>query len=84
MADVAEEDDPPIENIPTEEILQMIKQLPTGYRTVFNLYVFENKSHEEIAHLLGIKPNTSASQLCKAKNMLATMIRNYNTKNTSR
>jgi RNA polymerase sigma-70 factor (ECF subfamily) len=84
VADVAEEDDPPIENIPAEEILQMIKQLPTGYRTVFNLYVFENKSHEEIAHLLGIKTNTSASQLCKAKNKLATMIRNYNTKNTSR
>ena len=75
--DVAEEEDPPIEDIPPEVIQQMVRQLPTGYRTVLNLYVFENKSHQEIARLLGISISTSTSQLYKAKNMLAAMIQAY-------
>jgi RNA polymerase sigma-70 factor (ECF subfamily) len=77
---MAEEDDPPIEDIPPEVIHEMVRQLPTGYRTVFNLYVFEDKSHEEIARLLGISINTSTSQLYRAKNSLANMIRQYNNK----
>jgi RNA polymerase sigma-70 factor (ECF subfamily) len=81
--DVTEDDDPPIDNIPPEVIHQMVRQLPTGYRTVFNLYVFEDKSHEEIARLLGISLNTSTSQLHRAKNQLADMIRKYNDKNQS-
>ena len=72
-----EDDDPPIEEIPPDEIQRMVSQLPTGYRTVFNLYVFEDKSHQEIASLLGIKETTSASQLSRAKNLLAKMIREY-------
>ena len=75
--DVAEEEDPPIEDIPPEVIQQMVRQLPTGYRTVLNLFVFENKSHQEIARLLGISISTSTSQLRKAKNMLAKMIQAY-------
>ena len=75
--DVAEEEDPPIEDIPPEAIQQMVRQLPTGYRTVLNLFVFEDKSHEEIARLLGISVSTSTSQLHKAKNMLAAMIQTY-------
>ena len=73
-----EDDDPPIEEIPPDEIQRMVSQLPTGYRTVFNLYVFEDKSHQEIASLLGIKERSSASQLSRAKNLLAKMIREYN------
>lgn len=75
--DIVEEEDPPIEDIPPEVIQQMVKQLPTGYRTVFNLYVFEDKSHQEIAQLLGISVNTSTSQLHKAKNLLAQMIQTF-------
>ena len=74
---IVEEEDPPIEDIPPEVIQQMVQQLPTGYRTVFNLYVFEDKSHQEIAQLLGISVNTSTSQLHKAKNLLAQMIQTY-------
>lgn len=77
LDDVAEENDPPIEEIPPEAIQQMVRQLPTGYRTVFNLYVFEGRSHQEIARLLGINTNTSTSQLYKAKNLLAKMIQAY-------
>ena len=38
-----------IEDIPKEAVFEMIRNLPPGYRTVFNLYVFENMSHREIA-----------------------------------
>lgn len=72
-----EETEPPLNDIPPEVIYQMIRELPAGYRTIFNLYVFEEKSHQEIAELLGIKPTTSASQLFKAKNLLARRIREY-------
>ena len=86
--DVAEEaeedDDPPISDVPPDEIHRMVSQLPTGYRTVFNLHVFENKSHQEIASLLGIKENSSASQLSRVKNLLANMIRQYNDKQIPR
>ena len=84
QTDIPEEDDPPIEDIPPEVIQEMIRQLPTGYRTVFNLYVFEDKTHEEIARLLGISINTSSSQLCRAKNLLAKMIKANNKKNQQR
>ena len=55
----------------------MISTLPTGYRTVLNLFVFEQKSHKEISSLLGIKESTSASQYLRAKKMLAHMINEY-------
>ena len=45
--------------------------------TVFNLYVIEGMSHQQIAELLNIKPDTSASQLHKAKVMLAHMIKSH-------
>ena len=80
VPDVPEEDDPPISDVPPDVIHSMVSQLPTGYRMVFNLYVFENKSHREIAALLGIKEKSSASQLSRAKNLLAKMIRQYNDK----
>lgn len=71
-------DDPPnTEGIPTEVIHNMIRSLPDGYRTIFNLYVIEEKSHREIAEALGIKESTSASQLHRAKTMLAAMITQF-------
>lgn len=77
-------DDPPdTKGIPTEAIHRMIRSLPDGYRTVFNLYVIEEKSHKEIAEALGIKESTSASQLHRAKQMLAAKITQFrNSKNT--
>jgi len=52
------------------EILQMICDLPYGYRTVFNMYVFEEYSHKEIAELLNCSESTSKSQLFKARAIL--------------
>ena len=78
------EDDPSVRDIPPDILRQMLNRLPTGYRTVLNLYVFEGKSHQEIARLLGIKKDSSASQLLRAKSMLAQMIRKYNNNNNPR
>lgn len=72
------EEPPDIDWIPASAIHSLIRELPDGYRTIFNLYVIENKSHKEIAALLGIKESTSASQLHRAKSMLAAKIRQYN------
>ena len=81
IIDEQDDDIPPLSDIPPNVIRQMLSRLPVGYRTVLNLYVFEGKSHQEIAALLGIGKDTSASQLYKAKRMLAKMIRKYNDEN---
>lgn len=72
--DIAD-DEPDIDAIPSSEIFRLIRDLPDGYRTIFNLSVIENRSHKEIAGLLGIKESTSASQLHRAKALLAAKIR---------
>ncbi|MEO1435904.1 MAG: sigma-70 family RNA polymerase sigma factor [Bacteroidota bacterium] len=61
-------------NISEEQILEALKELPEGYRTVFNLFVIDGFSHQEIAELLGISPQTSKSQLFKAKRMMRTKL----------
>lgn len=79
---IADGDSMETEDIPTDVLHKFIRELPDGYRTVFNLYVIDDKSHKEIAQLLGIKENTSASQLHKAKSMLAQKIKLYRTINS--
>ena len=53
-----------------QEILKLLEKLPTGYRTIFNLYVIEGFKHQEIADMLNISINTSKSQLILAKERL--------------
>ena len=53
-----------------EEILQAVNQLPEGFKLVFNLYVFEDYKHKEIAEELNIDINTSKSQLSRARKLL--------------
>lgn len=53
-----------------EELLGVIRELPDGYRIVFNLYAVEGYKHKEIAEILDIDINTSKSQLYRAKKML--------------
>lgn len=52
------------------ELLEMINNLPVGYRTVFNLYAIEGYSHKEISEQMGINENTSKSQLSRARAIL--------------
>lgn len=48
----------------------IFKEMPIGYKLVFNLLVFEEKKHQEIADILNISEGTSKSQLSKAKKWL--------------
>lgn len=57
-----------------EAIYELIRSLPPGYRTVFNLFALEGYSHREIAEQLGISENTSKSQLSKARALLQTQL----------
>ncbi|WP_300901997.1 sigma-70 family RNA polymerase sigma factor [uncultured Bacteroides sp.] len=66
-----------VETIPQKVLMQFIGELPAGYRTVFNLYIFEEKSHKEIAQLLNINEKSSASQLVRAKVALATKVKKW-------
>ncbi len=58
------------DKIGAKELLNMVQQLPVGYRLVFNLYVIEGFKHHEIAEKLSISVSTSKTQLMKAKRML--------------
>lgn len=77
VPDVADEGEPDVADVPPEVVQHLIEQLPDGYRAVFTLYVVEQLSHEEIARRLGIKRDSSASQLHRAKALLARQITQY-------
>ncbi len=53
-----------------KQIVECIRILPLGYRTVLNLYAIEGYSHKEIAMMLDIEESTSRSQYTRAKAML--------------
>jgi RNA polymerase sigma factor (sigma-70 family) len=53
-----------------KQVVECIRLLPLGYKTVLNLYAIEGFSHKEIAHLLDIEESTSRSQYARAKAML--------------
>lgn len=59
-----------LSDMSVKEIMKVIHTMPMGYRTVFNMYVFEDMSHAEIAEQLGISEVTSRSQLFKARKLL--------------
>lgn len=77
IPDIADEEPPDTYDLPMPVLQEFIRTLPAGYRTVFNLFVFEEMSHKEIASVLGISESTSASQFHRARNMLARKIREY-------
>jgi RNA polymerase sigma-70 factor (ECF subfamily) len=54
----------------SKELIQLIQQLPSQCRLVFNLYVFDGYKHKEIAKLLNISENTSKSHLHDARRLL--------------
>lgn len=61
--------------ISAKELLGIIQQLPSGYRTVFNLYAIEGYDHREISEILSISESTSKSQYSRAKAHLQKMVR---------
>lgn len=62
-------------NLAYKDLLSVLKHLPTGYRTIFNLYVIEGYKHREIAEKLGISINTSKSQLILAKKRVRDLVK---------
>jgi len=62
-------------NLAYQDLLSVLKNLPTGYRTIFNLYEIEGYKHREIAEQLGISINTSKSQLILAKKRIRELIK---------
>jgi len=63
-----------VDELAAEDILALLEQLPTGYRTVFNLYVVEGYKHREIAEILDISINTSKSQLILARKKIQSLL----------
>lgn len=80
LPDSEDDEVPNVNNYTISQLTDSIRQLPSGYRAVFNLYVLEGKSHKEIAEILNIKPDTSASQYYKAKKMLIKMLKQHQTR----
>lgn len=76
------EDEPDVESVDydftPEQILEAMQMLSPAYKTVFNLYVFENYTHQDIAEALSISIGTSKSNFAKAKrNMKKILLKNY-------
>jgi len=63
-------DDEVLSTMTHEELLDLIRELPFGYQTVFNLNTIEGYSHKEISEMMNISVNTSKSQLSRAKHSL--------------
>lgn len=66
-----------LSGISYQEIIGMLQKLSPAYRTVFNLYVIEGYTHEEIGKMLGITPGTSKSNLFKAKESLRNILDDF-------
>ena len=64
-----------------QDIYRMVRKLPSGYRTVFNMYVIDGYTHREIADHLNISENTSKSQLSKARAHLRKMLKKHGIEN---
>lgn len=76
MVDVCDLDDwsereSAISSLGYEELLELIRELPTGCQVIFNLYAVEGYKHHEIAEKLQISEGTSKSQYSRAKSLLA-------------
>lgn len=67
------------ETLSMDYLLQIIQDLPDRYRLVFNLYVLDGYSHQDIANMLEINVGTSKSNLARARQILKQTIENYKT-----
>ena len=67
-------DDNPEIKLNAKELAELIRQLPTGYQTIFNLHAVEGYSHVEIGNILGINEGTSRSQYARARALLISWI----------
>lgn len=74
-------DNPAVSKLSCEEVIRAVQSLSPAYRTVFNLFVIEGYSHEEISKQLGISEGTSKSNLAKARvNLQKILFKHYQTR----
>lgn len=78
LADIPENEEDWTEDYEFTKIMKAVNDLPEGYRTIFNMYVFDDFKHREIAELLGISINTSKSQYLLAKKRIINTIQTTN------
>ncbi len=69
-----ESDADALSDLMEEDLLKLIREMPDGYKTVFNMFAIEGYSHKEISVKLGISENTSKSQYSRAKAYLRTKL----------
>jgi RNA polymerase sigma factor (sigma-70 family) len=73
-------DDPEV-SLNTKELAELIRQLPPGYQTIFNMHAVEGYSHVEIGKILGINEGTSRSQYARARALLISWINRFSAVN---
>lgn len=71
---LAGEDEKVLSKMRVEQLMELISDMPPGYRTVFNMYAIEGYSHQEIAKELGVTESTSKTQFRKARTYLMSVI----------
>jgi RNA polymerase sigma-70 factor (ECF subfamily) len=74
VVEESDDSDKEFEDVALKSIYNGMKELPEGYRTILNLYLFENLDHNAIGKMLGISASTSRSQYTRAKQKLRTLI----------
>lgn len=67
-----------IDTMYSKDVIEMVRKLPMGYRTVLNLYAIEGYSHKEVGDMLGINESSSRSQFTRAKVLLAKKLTQLN------
>ena len=70
-------DESPSVQLDARQLSDLIRQLPTGFQTIFNLYAIEGYTHVEIGEMLGISDGTSKSQYARARYLLIEWIEKY-------
>jgi RNA polymerase sigma factor (sigma-70 family) len=75
---VVNNDHHPEVKLQAKELADLIRQLPPGYQTIFNLYAVEGYNHVEIGKMLGIRESTSRSQYARARALLIQWIEQLN------
>ena len=73
--ELAQPDSSVISSMSANELMELVCELPTGFRTVFNLFAIEGYSHKEIGEMLNITESTSRSQFTRAKQLLQKKIK---------
>jgi len=70
--------DDPLVQLQTKELSELIRQLPTGFQTIFNLHAVEGYTHVEIGKMLGVHEGTSRSQYMRARTLLISWLEQKN------